>query len=71
MSEPRAHATRTVEVVPGIRRWSVRDDRIGGADSEAYAVLDDDGAVVLVDPLPLSEGALNALGPVTAIVLTA
>ncbi len=70
MSEPRAHATRTVEVVPGIRRWSVRDDRIGGADSEAYAVLDDDGAVVLVDPLPLSEGALNALGPVTAIVLT-
>lgn len=62
---------RTLEVAPGIRRWSVHDDRIGGEDSEAYAVVDDDGVVVLIDPLPLADSALERLGDLTAIVLTA
>jgi hypothetical protein len=58
-------------VVPGIHHWSLSDDRIGGGRSDAYAVVDDDGAVVLIDPLPIDEAALRRLGTVSAIVLTA
>ena len=71
MSEPRAVATSTEEVVPGVRRWWVADERIGGGESDAYAVADGDGRVVLIDPLPLADEPLAALGPVAAIVLTA
>ncbi len=71
MSEPREKAKRLVEVVPGIHHWTVSDDRIGGARSDAYAVVDEDGAVVLIDPLPIDEAALRRLGEVSAIVLTA
>jgi len=58
------------EVVPGVWRWWVEDERIGGFESDAHAVRDDD-AVVLIDPLPLSEGALAKVGRVTAVCLTA
>ncbi len=71
MSEPKERAHRTVQVVPGIHRWSVRDDRIGGVESDAYAVVAEDGAVTLIDPLPIDEKALRKLGRVEAIVLTA
>lgn len=71
MSEPRGKAKRLLEVVPGIHHWSLSDDRIGGARSDAYAVVDDDGAVVLIDPLPIDEAALRKLGTVSAIILTA
>ncbi|WNG21306.1 MBL fold metallo-hydrolase [Cystobacter fuscus] len=71
MSQPKKRARRTEQVVPGIHRWSVEDDRIGGVHSEAYAVVSDDGAVTLIDPLPIAADALNALGRVEAIVLTA
>lgn len=71
MSQPKQRATKTLEVIPGIHRWSVSDDRIGGVQSEAYAVVDDDGAVTLIDPLPIDESALRKLGRVEAIVLTA
>ena len=71
MSEPRGKAKRLMEVVPGIHHWSLSDDRIGGARSDAYAVVDDDGAVVLIDPLPIDEAALRKLGTVSAIILTA
>ncbi len=70
MSEPRATARRTIEVVPGVRRWSIRDERIGGAESDAYAITTA-GRVTLIDPLPLVEGALVRLGSLEAIVLTA
>ncbi|WP_171818361.1 MBL fold metallo-hydrolase [Pyxidicoccus fallax] len=71
MSEPKGKAKRVVEVVPGIHHWTLADDRIGGGRSDAYAVVDDDGAVVLIDPLPVDEAALRKLGNISAIVLTA
>jgi glyoxylase-like metal-dependent hydrolase (beta-lactamase superfamily II) len=71
MSEPRAVATATEEVLPGVHRWWVADERIGGVESDAYAVTDHDGRAVLIDPLPLADEPLAALGPVAAIVLTA
>ena len=70
MSEPKAVAEKVEEVVPGIWRWSVEDERIGGYVGSAHAVRDEAG-VVLIDPLPLEPSALAALGPVSAIVLTA
>ncbi|MCE9670950.1 MBL fold metallo-hydrolase [Myxococcus stipitatus] len=71
MSEPKGKARRLVEVVPGVHHWSVADDRLGGSHSDAYAVVDDDGAVVLIDPLPIDEAKLRELGDITAILLTA
>jgi glyoxylase-like metal-dependent hydrolase (beta-lactamase superfamily II) len=71
MSEPKERAHRTVQVIPGIHRWSVSDDRIGGVESDAYAVVAEDGAVTLIDPLPIDDKALRKLGRVEAIVLTA
>ncbi|ATB29162.1 MBL fold metallo-hydrolase [Melittangium boletus DSM 14713] len=71
MSQPKERAERVEQVIPGLYRWSVQDDRIGGVSSEAYAVVAEDGAVTLIDPLPIKEEALRELGPVEAIVLTA
>lgn len=70
MTEPKTKATRVDEVMPGVWHWWVKDDRIGGHRSEAYALVDE-GRVVLVDPLPVELAALRALGEVEAIVLTA
>jgi hypothetical protein len=69
VSEPKAVAESTTEVVPGLRSWQVEDERIGGFVSTAYAIEGPDGAV-LVDPLPLAPAALTAIGPVSAIVLS-
>jgi glyoxylase-like metal-dependent hydrolase (beta-lactamase superfamily II) len=65
VSEPKAVAERSEELLPGLRTWSVHDDRIDSR-SDAYAVESENGAV-LIDPLPLAED----LGRVAAIVLTA
>ncbi|MDQ4030370.1 MAG: MBL fold metallo-hydrolase [Actinomycetota bacterium] len=65
MSEPKAVAERIDEILPGVRTWSVHDERIRFR-SDAYAIDAPEGAV-LVDPLPLAV----ELGPVAAIVLTA
>ncbi|WP_187323578.1 MBL fold metallo-hydrolase [Stigmatella aurantiaca] len=70
MSEPKAKARSLQEVVPGVYNWHVHDDRID-ARSDAYAVADRDGAVILIDPLPIDESLLLPLGSITAIVLTA
>ena len=71
MSEPRSIAERVEEVVPGVWRWTIaHDERIGGAETDAHAVVTDDGAV-LIDPLPLAPEALERLGRVEAICLTA
>jgi glyoxylase-like metal-dependent hydrolase (beta-lactamase superfamily II) len=71
MSEPRASADRIDEVVPGVWRWWVPDERIGGTEADAHAVRAGDGSVVLIDPLPVAAEPLAALGPPAAIVLTA
>jgi glyoxylase-like metal-dependent hydrolase (beta-lactamase superfamily II) len=68
VSEPKTVATTLEEVVPGVRRWSIHDDRINFV-SAAYAVSGDEGTV-LIDPLPLDPAALADLGGVSAIVLT-
>jgi hypothetical protein len=69
MSEPITVADRVDEVVPGVWRWHVLDERID-FESDAHAVAAD-GGTVLIDPLPLADAALDALQPVTAICLTA
>ncbi len=70
MSEPKTIATTIEEILPGVWHWSISDDRIGGYQSDAYAV-DEDNGVVMIDPLPLAPGALAELGNVSAICLTA
>lgn len=70
MAEPNAVAEVAEEVVPGVWRWGVANERIGGAESTGHAVAWADG-VVLVDPVRLAPDALATLGPVTEILLTA
>ena len=70
MSEPGTSARVITRVAPGLYRWRVADDRIGGGESVGHAVVED-GKVVLVDPLPVAEDKLRRLGEVEAIVLTA
>ena len=69
MSEPTSFADRVDEVVPGILHWGVQDDRISFR-SDAYAVHGPEG-LILIDPLPLSDAALESLGAVAAACLTA
>jgi glyoxylase-like metal-dependent hydrolase (beta-lactamase superfamily II) len=68
VSEPKTVATSIEEVVPGVWRWSIHDERIDFLGA-AYAVRTDDG-VVMIDPLPLEGDALDELGDVGAILLT-
>jgi glyoxylase-like metal-dependent hydrolase (beta-lactamase superfamily II) len=68
VTEPRTAAESTEEVVRGVRRWSIYDERINFVGA-AYAVTANDG-VVLIDPLPLEDEALAELGTVHAIALT-
>ena len=69
MSEPKSVAETVEEVVPGVWRWHVWDDRID-FESDAHAV-SDEGGTVLIDPLPLQENALKKLEPIIAICLMA
>jgi glyoxylase-like metal-dependent hydrolase (beta-lactamase superfamily II) len=68
VSEPKTVAASVEEVVPGVRRWSIHDERINFVGA-AYAVTTGD-RVVMIDPLPLEDEALAELTPVEAIVLT-
>jgi glyoxylase-like metal-dependent hydrolase (beta-lactamase superfamily II) len=70
VAESQAIAERTEEVVPGIWRWFVHNELIGGAESTSHAVRAE-GGCVLVDPVRLRDEALAALAPVEAICLTA
>lgn len=70
MSEPKARAHHLKELFPGVYRWHVKDDRIGGVESDAFAIVID-GRVTLIDPLPVDEALLRCLGQVDSIVLTA
>jgi glyoxylase-like metal-dependent hydrolase (beta-lactamase superfamily II) len=71
MSEPKTHAEGIETVRADLLHWWVDDDRIG-TRSDAWAVLHD-GRIVLIDPLPLAEGAIEALeaqGQPVAVLLT-
>jgi len=68
MSEPRNRARKIETVAPGILHWGLHDDRINfRSDAHAIKVA---GQTVLIDPLPLVEGALKKLGTIEAICLT-
>ena len=72
MSEPKTRASEVETVRPDLLHWWVRDDRIGGARSDAWAVVHD-GRIVLIDPLPLEEpalGTLEAHGQPIAVCIT-
>ena len=68
MSEPKTIASEVEEIVPGVLRWAIHDERIDFLGA-AYAVTTEDG-VVMIDPLPLDDEALASVGSVEAIVLT-
>jgi hypothetical protein len=70
MTEPKAKATQVEPVLPEVWRWHVRDDRLRGHESDAYALVDV-GRVILIDPLPIAPEKLGELGKVESIVLTA
>ena len=70
MAEPRAIAKVVDEVLPGVLRWWVSNERIGGAESTSHAVRADDG-LVFIDPVRLADDVLGALGEVSAVCLTA
>lgn len=69
MPEPKGIAKLAGEVVPGVFRFTMHDDRID-AESDGYVVVQN-GRVVLIDPLPMAERVLKKLGAVEAICLTA
>lgn len=69
MSEPSEIAPGAEEVVPGVWHWRIHDDRIDFV-SAAHAVQTDDGTV-LIDPLALASEALERLGVVVAICMSA
>lgn len=69
MSEPTTVAESAEEIVPGVWRWTIHDERIDFTSS-AHAIVGDEGTV-LVDPLPLAPESLGGLGDVQAICLTA
>lgn len=68
MSEPKAIAQRARRIIPGLFHLTVHDDRIDSR-SDAYAITTRRGTV-LIDPLPMTDGALRSLGEVMAICLT-
>lgn len=69
MPEPSGTAKLVGEVLPGVYRFSMHDDRID-FESDGYAVVER-GRAVLIDPLPMKAGDLKRLGTVEAICLTA
>jgi glyoxylase-like metal-dependent hydrolase (beta-lactamase superfamily II) len=71
VAEPSAVAENLETVVPGVFHWRIENDRIGGATSASHAVRTDAGDTVVIDPVQLIDDALEALTPVSAIILTA
>jgi glyoxylase-like metal-dependent hydrolase (beta-lactamase superfamily II) len=69
VSEPKAIAAQVEQVVAGVWHWRVHDERIDFW-SAAHAIESNEGTI-LVDPLPLAAEALDALGTISAICLTA
>jgi len=69
MPEPKGTAKLVGEVVPGVYRFTMHDDRID-FESDGYVVVAK-GRAVLIDPLPMSPRDLKKLGEVEAICLTA
>lgn len=69
MPEPRELATLAGEIIPGLYRFTMHDDRID-FQSDSY-VLVREHRTILIDPLPMAEQDLARFSPVEAICLTA
>jgi glyoxylase-like metal-dependent hydrolase (beta-lactamase superfamily II) len=69
MPEPTGLAAPAGEIILGLFRFTIHDNRID-YQSDSY-VLVQQGRVVLIDPLPMAEQELARFGPVEAICLTA
>lgn len=69
MPAPKGTAKLVGEVVPGVYRFIMYDNRID-SESDCYVVVENERAV-LIDPLPMGKQALKKLGEVEAICLTA
>jgi len=67
--EPKGSAKLVGEVVPGVYRFTMHDNRID-SESDGYVVVEKDRAI-LIDPLPMNQRDLKKLGTVEAICLTA
>src|SRR5712691_2552896 len=57
------------QIAPNTMHWSVADDRIGGAQSDSYALHTKSG-VIFVDPLPLTYAAADRFPSVAWALLT-
>jgi glyoxylase-like metal-dependent hydrolase (beta-lactamase superfamily II) len=68
MPEPGGTAKLVGEILPGVYRFTMHDDRID-YESDSYAIIEH-GKVILIDPLPMAEKDLKKLGPVEAVCLT-
>src|SRR2546428_5633855 len=68
MPEPGGTAKLVGEILPGVYRFTIHDDRID-FESDSYVVIED-GKAILIDPLPMAEKDLKKLGPVGAVCLT-
>jgi glyoxylase-like metal-dependent hydrolase (beta-lactamase superfamily II) len=69
MPPPRGTAKPAGEVVPGVHRFTMHDNRID-SESDCYVIVRN-GRTVLIDPLPMHSRDLKKLGKVEAICLTA
>jgi glyoxylase-like metal-dependent hydrolase (beta-lactamase superfamily II) len=69
MPAPKGTAKLVGEIVRGVYRFTMHDDRID-TESDCYVVVANDRAT-LIDPLPMHSQALKRLGEVEAICLTA
>jgi glyoxylase-like metal-dependent hydrolase (beta-lactamase superfamily II) len=58
-----------IRIAPYTMHWSVADDRIGGAQSDSYALQTKYG-VIFVDPLPLTYAAADYFPSVAWALLT-
>ena len=68
MSEPSTKANSIETISAGILHWTIQDKRINNR-SDSYAIELPEGTV-LIDPLPLTDEALQQLKNVMAICLT-
>ena len=68
MPEPSGTAKLVGEILPGVYRFTIHDDRID-SESDSYSIIEH-GKVILIDPLPMAKKDLKKLGPVEAVCLT-
>jgi hypothetical protein len=71
MTEPREIADDFEKVANGIYHWRIQNSNIGGAISSSHAVACNGEKCVFIDPVRLSDEALERLPEPQAILLTA